>query len=217
MKIISATYGCSHCDFKTTNLKEMEKHEIECVFNPQNTEAKSILLTQMKESKSLKELNGLLINLLNIIDLPLDLYYRFQDNDKEFQFDLKNYKLHIYELEEITKLGIPVDISEYPHLNDLVSEMRHLNKISEEFNKTFKQYKNNLLEQKIKDNNDLTIIENKMEALLKDISKLTLERNQYKNEYQKIKNTINEEIIKSYDKVNPKIRLNEIRESLNIF
>lgn len=223
MKIISALYGCSHCNFTSDNTEEIKKHELKCLFNPDNTEAKRFIINEMKECTSLKDLNKKMLHLLNVLKIvPEELLeskgedYVYDMKDRSVLFTIQNYKLYNYWSKEFSNIGVSVKLEEYPKIEKLVEEMKEINKTSSEINSDFKKYKTSEMEIKIKKNVDLELLKNEELEISKEIGKLSKQRFEIKEKSKNILKTIETLVIKEYGYIDPNIRLEEIRNILEI-
>lgn len=223
MKIISAVYGCSYCNFSSEKEEDIEKHEIKCLFNPNNTEAKQEIIKQMINSSSISELNEKLLHLINVLKIvPEELIesngqnYKYSFREKSVLFSIEKYKLYNYWSKEFELIGIPVKISDYPKLEKLVEEMKEINRKSSEINKTFKTYKTSELKKRIKENVDLELFKNQENVISKKLEELNKEKFAILEKSKEIIKNIEDVIIKEYGFINPNIRLNEIKSNLSI-
>lgn len=223
MKIISALYGCSYCNFTSDNTEEIKKHELKCLFNPNNTEAKNDIINEMKECTSIKDLNEKMLHLLNILKIvPEELLenngedYVYDMKDRSVLFSIQKYKLYNYWSKEFSNIGIPVKLEEYPKIEKLIEEMKKINKTSSEINSDFKKYKTSEIERKIKENVDLELLKNEELEISKKLEKLSKQRFEIKEKSKNILKTIETLVIKEYGYINPNIRLEEIRNILEI-
>ena len=77
------------------------------------------LISKMKNSASIEELNSHLIEFLNRVETPDEFYYTegvdyvYSKTDTMKLFKMKKYNLYNYWSVELSKLGIPTDLSDF--------------------------------------------------------------------------------------------------------
>ena len=217
MITISAVYGCSHCKFESTDLKEMQKHEAACIFNPENTEAKMTLIQMMKDSSTLKELNDLLDKAIcsDIIPEPENkMRNGFYGSGQNYNFYINRYTLAHPYAEHFEAVGISTNIEDYPKIHALVQEMKEINKTSSDYNKAFKSHRNAAIKKAKEESIEFLTTKEDLDEVLKEIKTLERKRLQLNKIYENVLKSLDDKIEKDYNYVNPNIRLTEIQENL---
>lgn len=220
MKTITAIYGCDYCDFRSSNLEEIKKHEANCMLNPNNTEAKISLIAKMKESATLLELNALLNSAIarDIIPEPKiedGEYHRYYDNSIDYDFSINKYTLANRYTEHFKTYGVPTKIEEYPKLNELVQEMKEINKTSSEYNSVFNKHRKQALKVAKEESAEFLNAKEDLDEILEEIKDLERKRLQLNKIYDDVVKTLDDKIVQEYGYIDPNIRLNEIKQALN--
>lgn len=217
MRTISAIYGCNHCAFESTNIEEMRKHEAACMFNPLNTEAKMVLISAMKDSSTLKELNGLLDKAIckDIIPEPENkMKYSFYGSEQNYNFYINRYHLANPYAEYFESYGISMNIEDYPKINALVQEMKEINKSSSEYNKNFNSHKKQALKKAKEESIEFLNAKADLDEILDEARYIETKRAQLNKIHDDVIKKLENKIEKDYNYVNPNIRLAEIQENL---
>lgn len=220
MKTITAIYGCDYCDFRSSNLEEIRKHEANCMLNPNNTEARSSLITKMKESTTLSELNDLLNSAIarDIIPEPSiedGDYHRHYGNSLDYNFSINRYSLANRYKGHFEIFGVPTEIEEYPKLNELVQEMKEINKTSSEYNSVFNKHRKQTLKVAKEESSEFLNAKEDLDKILEEIKDFERKRLRLNKIYDDVVKTLDDKIVQEYGYIDPNIRLNEIKQALN--
>lgn len=181
---------------------------------------KEQIISKMKKSESISELNSHLIQFFNTVEVAeewieydgKDYVYSLSDTMKLFV--IKKYKLRNYWSRELSRIGIPVELSDYPKLQELVNEVRELNKASSDIHKKFNTHKKAELKKIKSESTELQNIKSEHDNIIEQIRLLEEKRHQITQKYTNWLDNVTISIEKNYGFVNPNIRLTELNEKL---
>ena len=149
-----------------------------------------------------------------IIDALADnlSYDDITEKDTIFLFQISKYKLsHLIDLKE---LGIPTDLSDYPKIQELVHELRRLNKESSAIYKKNNTHKKAELKRIKSESPEFQSIKSELDDVLEQIRLLEEKRRNLQVQYTSwVDNTVNE-IEKDAGFINPNIRISELNKKL---
>lgn len=181
---------------------------------------KEEIISKMKNSETIGELNFYLIQFLNIVEVPeewiecngKDHIYSLSDTMK--LFEIKKYKLCNYWSRELSRIGIPVELSDYPKLQELVNEVRELNKASSGIHKKFNTHKKAELKKIKIESTEFQNIKSEHDNIIEQIRLLEEKRHQITQKYTNWIDNVTISIEKNYGFINPNIRLDELNKKL---
>lgn len=181
---------------------------------------KEELISKMKNSESIQELNTYLIEFLNTVDKPEewsecdreDRIYSLSDSMK--LFEIKKYRLYNWWSDELSRIGIPTDLSDYPKIQEMVNELKLLNKESSAIHKKFNTHRKAELKRIKSESTEFQNIKSEHDDIIEQIRLLEEKRNLIQARYTKwVDNAVNQ-IEKEYGFVNPNNRISEINKKL---
>ena len=185
------------------------------------TQEKFRLLDQkMKNSASIEELNSYLIEYLNNVAVPEAFYdcdgidYVYSKTDTMTLFKMKKYNLYNYWSVELSKLGIPTDLSDYPKIQEVVNELKSLNKDSSAIHKKFNTHRKAELKRIKNESSEFQVIKSEHDTVLEQIRLLEEKRNLIQVQYTDWVDNVVNRIEKDAGFINPNIRISELNKKL---
>lgn len=129
-------------------------------------------------------------------------------------FKIKKYKLYNYWAKELSRVSVPILLSDYPKLEAVVNEVRELNKSSSDIHKKFNTHRKAELKRIKSESPEFQIVQSKLNNVLEEIRLLEEKRQLIQMQYDEwIDNTVYS-IEKDAGFINPNIRLAELNEKL---
>lgn len=178
------------------------------------------IISKMKNSETIGELNSYLIQFLNTVEVPEqwtecdgeDYIYSLSDDFK--LFEIKKYRLYNWWSDELSRIGIPVLLSDYPKIEKLVNEYKDLNKTSSEIHKKFNSYRKAELKRIKSESAEFQNIKSEQDDIIEQIRLLEEKRHQITQKYINWIDNVSVNIEKEYGFINPNIKLAELSKKL---
>lgn len=177
------------------------------------------IIEKMKNSESIKELNSHLIEYLNEpwIKSHLAETYNWQGTDiseKDTYFLLQMRKYRFYCIINLKELGIPTDLSDYPKIQEMVNELKLLNKESSAIHKKFNTHRKAELKRIKNESPEYQLMIKEHIDVLEQIRLLEEKRHVIQTQYTSWRDTAVNKIEKDAGFINPNIRISELNEKL---
>ena len=175
---------------------------------------------KMKNSASIEELNTYLIEFLNNVAVPEEFYeidgveHVYSKKDIMKLFKIKKYKLYNYWSKELSRVGVPVLLSDYPKLESAVNELKLLNKDSSAIHKKFNTYRKAELKRIKNESPGFQSIKSELDDVLEQITSLEEKRHNLQVRYTDWVDNVVNRIEKDAGFINPNIRLDELNKKL---
>ena len=179
-----------------------------------------LLDEKMKNSETIEELNSYLIEFLNNVAVPEEFYesdgveHVYSKKDTTKLFKIKKYKLYNYWADKLSRVGVPVLLSDYPKLEAVVNEVRELNKTSSAIHKKFNTHRKAELKRIKNESPEFQAIKSEHDNILEQIRLLEEKRHLIQIQYTNwVDNTVIQ-IEKDAGFINPNIRLAGLNKKL---
>ncbi len=166
-------------------------------------------IEKMKNSASIEELNTYLIEYLNTLDeaQSCDEYKYYANENIKYLFKIKKYRLCNFYSNVLLKLGIPMELSDYPKIQEVVDEVRMLNKESSSIHKKFNTHRKAELKRIKKESPEFQAIKSEHDNILEQIRLLEEKRHLIQIQYTNWVDDTVIQIEKDAGFINPNITL----------
>ena len=178
------------------------------------------IIEKMKNSESIEELNCYLIDYLNNVAVPdafcelNGINYIYSKTDTMKLFKMKKYNLYNYWSYELAGAGIPTDLSDYPKIQEMVNELRMLNKKSAVIHKKFNTHRKAELKRIKNESPEFQEIKSQHDNILEQIRLLEEKRHLIQTQYTSWRDTTVKQIEKDAGFIDPNIRISELNKKL---
>lgn len=174
------------------------------------------IIEKMKNSESIKELNSHLIEYLNDLDAmeSCSVYHYNVETNSKLLFKIKKYNFYNWSSDVLTKLGISTDLSDYPKIQEMVNELKLLNKESSAIHKKFNTHRKAELKRIKNESPEYQLMIKEHIDVLEQIRLLEEKRRVIQTQYTSWRDTAVNKIEKDAGFINPNIRISELNEKL---